>query len=1186
MGHTFIDHSFQVKTVARIIYGNTWWGEQWLKALTHIDYDNRLPRGRSYANKGAVKDLKLSDGTLRAKVQGSRPTPYQVTIQVPPLNEKQVNRLLDALLSDPGVIARLLNRDLSPSVLNHAQDLGIPIFPTRWKDLTMKCTCPDWAVPCKHLAAAIYLLSREIDNHPFLIFSLRGLELTSQLKARGIHIERETKVTLPSFSALLGPLQGEALPSVDPLAFDQLDYASLPELSESLLAVLPASSAFFPHGDLRGKIQKALARSAKFARKALDGAGWTPSADGHLLQATHRPRITFSHDGFAVVSGVNAMHGISQLDAALAQLAPADLWDRQPEVAALYHIRLMALHLLSRGAVVPQVFAVEPEVLGVRWLPAMLDAEIAKQVGKLATGIPLELATVLSAKQLLAPEMQAISLCAVFLNEYIRAWSDFAMEKPSGDKLLSLLFSGVPQTFNAPGEHSIGPALVTWLARFHLSEREHVPVISLAETEHQTFWVSLAVHKRAEELKPPTPLNAVLREAAWDEARFGILQTVVLLAEFFPQLDGYLRQQAITPIAVTLAELPGLLFDTLPALRLLGIRVLLPKVLEKLLRPRLSMEISSQAPGISGNQLNMEALFSFDWRIALGEYSLTREEFEQLVNGAADVVRFKGEYVYLNPAAIARLQAQFAQTPSLSNAELLRTALAGEFAGTPVVLDESTLQHLARLREAGEVALPADLQATLRPYQTRGYAWLFKNLQIGFGSVLADDMGLGKTLQVITTLLKLKQEGALASAKALVVMPTSLLTNWQKEIQRFAPGLTVGVFHGSKRELASERPDVLLTTYGIARSAATTLRAMAWKVLIVDEAQNIKNPAAAQTRALKSIPAASCIAMSGTPVENRLSEYWSIMDFVNRGYLGSLKQFEREFTTPIQIDRDHQVAERFRRVTAPFLMRRLKSDRSIISDLPSKMEQNQYCALTAKQTALYESVVREGLKTLSSEGDHFKRQGLVLQMILTLKQICNHPDQYLKQTTGDPFASGKLARLFDLLDDLYASHEKALIFTQFREMGELLARWIDNRYGHEPMFLHGGVSRAQRDRMVERFQTDRTERVFLLSLKAGGTGLNLTAASNVIHFDLWWNPAVEAQATDRAYRIGQQRNVQVHRFVTNGTFEEKINEMIQQKRELAELAVTTGEQWIGQLPQSELQALFELKSPKEELACT
>ena len=589
------------------------------------------------------------------------------------------------------------------------------------------------------------------------------------------------------------------------------------------------------------------------------------------------------------------------------------------------------------------------------------------------------------------------------------------------------------------------------------------------------------------------------------------------------------------------------------------------------------MQVKGSAGSAGASFLRADDIFAFDWKMAIGDQLVSRAEFERLVKKATGIVRFKGEYVYLDPAEIERLRAQLDKPPKIDGAELLRVALAGEYGGTAVRLDAKAQALVRQLVEAGEVPLPAGLQATLRPYQLRGYAWLYRNARIGVGSVIADDMGLGKTLQVIAALQKLKEEGALAEGSALVVVPTSLLTNWQKELSRFAPGLSVGIFHGSKRELGAQRPEVLLTTYGVARSESAKLKAIAWQVVIADEAQNIKNPAAAQTMAIKALPARSFIAMSGTPVENRLSEYWSIMDFANRGYLGSLTRFVGEYAVPIQTHRDPQAVSRFKRVTAPFLLRRLKSDKSIISDLPDKIEQDQYCALTPSQTALYESVVQEGLRSLDGVSDTFKRQGLVLQMILALKQVCNHPAHYLKQGPSEPALSGKAERFMDLVDEVHAAAEKVLVFTQFREMGELLCGWLAQRYGHRPPFLHGGVGRAQRDAMVDRFQGDRTERAFVLSLKAGGTGLNLTAASHVIHFDLWWNPAVEAQATDRAYRIGQQRNVQVHRFITRSTFEERINEMMRSKRELADLTVGSGEQWIGNLPGNELRQLFALR---------
>ncbi|MBC7860051.1 MAG: DEAD/DEAH box helicase, partial [Burkholderiaceae bacterium] len=674
----------------------------------------------------------------------------------------------------------------------------------------------------------------------------------------------------------------------------------------------------------------------------------------------------------------------------------------------------------------------------------------------------------------------------------------------------------------------------------------------------------------------PAPLADLLGNESWRASRYGVLQTVALLAEFFPPLNAYVSAGAAAPIALAPQALPAFLFDTLPIIRLLGIRALLPKALDRLLRPKLSMKVEAKGAPASG-LLNAADLFRFDWTVAIGAAQLSPAEFEQLVARAEGVIQFKGEYVYLDPLEIAKLRAQLERPPQPDGAELLRIALAEEYGGAPVLLDADARAVIKQLTEIGPVAPPAGLNAALRPYQERGYAWLHRNLRAGFGSVIADDMGLGKTLQVIATLLKLKEEGALEAGKALVIVPTSLLTNWAREIARFAPGLSTEVFHGAARALAKGRPDVLLTTYGMARADLAKLKKLDWRVVVVDEAQNIKNPAAAQTKAVKAIPAGAFIAMSGTPVENRLSEYWSIMDFANRGMLGTLAGFDKEFAAPIQSRHDRQVAQRFQRVTAPFLLRRLKSDKSVISDLPDKIEQDQYCELSGEQSALYESVLREALRVIAGESDAFQRQGLVLQMIMALKQICNHPAQYLKLGAGEAERSGKAQLFLELLDAIHASHEKVIVFTQFREMGELLAGWIGQRFGRAPQFLHGGVARKRRDEMVERFQNDRTERVFLLSLKAGGTGLNLTAASNVIHYDLWWNPAVEAQATDRAYRIGQLRNVQVHRLITRATFEEKINDMIAAKRGLADLTVGAGEQWIGNLSNAELRDVFSLR---------
>ncbi|MBL8369220.1 MAG: DEAD/DEAH box helicase [Candidatus Accumulibacter sp.] len=1202
--------------VSRAAFGQTWWGEQWLDALTHIDYDNRLPRGRSYANKGAVKNLTVSGGTIAASVKGSRVRPYRVSIAVPPMAARDVTRLLERIAADPALIAGMLNGKLDPALLALAGELGVAVFPTRWQDLAMDCSCPDWAVPCKHLAAAIYLLSREIDGNPFLVFSLRGVDLTAALKAHGIHLDDDAGAALPTLSELLPT--GDERTEADTRLLDGLDFSLVPELSEALLRVLPERPPFFAAGDFRATLGRALARVAKAARKALDvvpgdGAGYqkgdqkgdqTGDQTGDaavLLSPDDRPVVLLDANNAATLSGVAGIGDWPQLVAALGELAPARLPDFQPELAALQPLRLLALHLLARGAVVPQILALKGQEVGLRWLPATLDPAVRALLQRVQAALPPGRVTVREGRRTLplSAEAQATVLCSLFLDHFIHEWSTADGDKAAGDKTLALFFLGGRALYDGPGEGSVAAGIHAWLARFHLARREHAPVLCLddgaaQEDEHgehdehderaghdddgDPFELTLAAESGAA-LQPPVALATVLADPAWAQARFGILQTVSLLAEFYPPLNAYVSAGARTPLRIAADALPAFLFDTLPVVRLLGIRALLPKALERLLRPRLSLQVKGQAAD-GGGFLNADDVFGFDWRVAVGDQLLTQEAFEELVRDATGVIRFRGTYVYLDPTEIERLRAQLARPPALSGSELLRAALAGEYAGAAIGLDDAAQRLLQQLREAGDVELPGAIEATLRPYQQRGYAWLYRNACLGFGSVIADDMGLGKTLQVIATLQKLRDDGALDDAKALVIVPTSLLTNWQKEIARFAPTLSVAVFHGTRRELATrqgaQRPDVLLTTYGIARSEAAALKALAWRVLVIDEAQNIKNPATAQTRAVKAIPASSFIAMSGTPVENRLSEYWSIMDFANRGYLGRLPQFVKEYAVPIQTHRDQQAVERFRRVTAPFLLRRLKSDRTIIDDLPDKIEQDQYCSLSAAQSALYESVVQEGLRVIAGESDTFRRQGLVLQMILALKQICNHPAQYLKQGQADAALSGKAERFLELIDEIHASHGKVLVFTQFREMGELLAGWLRQRYAREPLFLHGGLARGRRDALVERFQNDRTEQVFLLSLKAGGTGLNLTAASSVIHYDLWWNPAVEAQATDRAYRIGQQQNVQVHRLITRATFEERINDMIRAKRELAELTVGSGEQWIGHLGRDELAALFTL----------
>ena len=619
------------------------------------------------------------------------------------------------------------------------------------------------------------------------------------------------------------------------------------------------------------------------------------------------------------------------------------------------------------------------------------------------------------------------------------------------------------------------------------------------------------------------------------------------------------------------------LLQMIPAIQLLDIEVLLPKALKEILKPKASIKLKKKT---GKSFLRLDQLLDFDWQVAVGDTVMNEEEFRKLLKKSEGLIKYKSRYIYVSREELEKLHRHFNANKELSAFQLLRSALSGDYFGAKISLTDEVRNLIKELSEFTEIPLPKNINAALRPYQQRGYSWLYRNAQIGFGSVLADDMGLGKTLQVIATLLKYKEEGQLTNKKALIVVPTGLLSNWQAEIEKFAPSLKTNIFHGTHRKI-EKGFDVLLTSYGIVRTEAPRLKKMHWHSLVIDEAQHIKNQDTVQAKAIKSIGADNFIAMSGTPVENRLSELWSILDYSNRGFLGNNKEFHETYSIPIETYNDAAVAEKLKKVTAPFIMRRLKTDKSIINDLPNKLEMDCFSTLIKEQASLYEKTLEEALKEIeainpSDKKGLFVRQGLVLQMILALKQICNHPAQFLKNNMLDASMSGKLALLFDKLDSIIESNEKVLIFTQFTEMGKMLQHFITERYKETPLFYHGGCTIKQRKEMVDAFQTNHADKIFILSLKAAGTGLNLTAASHVIHYDLWWNPAVESQATDRAYRIGQKSNVMVHRFITKNTFEERINDMIQSKKALAHMTVATGENWIGNFSNKELKDLFKM----------
>ncbi len=710
-------------------------------------------------------------------------------------------------------------------------------------------------------------------------------------------------------------------------------------------------------------------------------------------------------------------------------------------------------------------------------------------------------------------------------------------------------------------------------------------------------WVIAALVHDIDESSLVAPLaDALGADTPFPGATEAILATLGRAVRVAPELGPLLDQRDASSIPIDDTTLITLLTERNVALAEVGVALLVPSWWTN--RRRLGVRARATSKGVAAvkaSGFGFDDIVTFTWEAALGDQRLSAADLAALERAAAakrSVVQVRGQWVELRPDDLDALRRAAGTSGTATVGDLARAELGLPVLDAPDDLPVLGVHATGRLGEllttsfherAQPIDSPPGFTGTLRPYQARGVGWLRLLGQLGLGAVLADDMGLGKTAQVIASVLADRSD-----EPTLVVCPTSVLGNWEREIARFAPDLRVLVHHGTGRSKTVDAfasscadHDIVLTSYGLVGRDVEMLSTILWARVVLDEAQQVKNPYTAQAKAVHRLPAHRRVAMTGTPVENRLTDLWAIMHAVNPGLLGSLGAFRERFAVPVERDHDDAAAERLRRLTAPFVLRRLKTDRTIIDDLPDKIETVDHCPLTKEQASLYQAVV-DDLVTGAESSEGIDRRGLVLAGIMKLKQVCNHPAHFLKDGSALHGRSGKLERVEALLDELFAAGDKALAFTQFAEWGELVVPYLARRFDVPVLWLHGGSGRKARDAMVAEFQEHDGPALFVLSLKAGGTGLNLTAASHVIHLDRWWNPAVEDQATDRAFRIGQRRNVMVHKLVCTGTVEERIDAMINAKRALAGRTVGTGETWITELSNDELRELLTYDASGEE----
>ncbi|MEO1272131.1 MAG: DEAD/DEAH box helicase, partial [Myxococcota bacterium] len=714
------------------------------------------------------------------------------------------------------------------------------------------------------------------------------------------------------------------------------------------------------------------------------------------------------------------------------------------------------------------------------------------------------------------------------------------------------------------------------------------------EEEGDGVWVVEPLCQDREDLSLLVPLEMAWRRGAgaqvlerrMERPKETMVGELMRAARLVPVLAEVLSGKKPRAVKLDAVGAWQFLREGAPLLERAGFGVLVPSWWTK--TPALTVK-GMAADG--GNAGLVDGLVQFDWEVALGEATLDEAELRRLAELKVPLVRFRGEWVELKSEELERALAfveTFGQGSRLSVAEAIRAQVGLErVGGMPIgaleatgTLGELLAGKAARMRVR---KTPKGFQGTLRPYQRRGVSWLAFLETLGLGACLADDMGLGKTIQVLARLEMERGAKGAVEGPTLIVCPMSVVGNWRDEAGRFTPKLSVVVHHGPERlkgeALAAQikGASVVITTYATATRDREALGAQHWHRVVLDEAQNIKNSRTKQAQALRALEARHRVALTGTPVENRLSELWSIMDFLNPGLLGTAKAFRESLARPIERYRNAEKAAQLQALCRPFVLRRLKTDKTIIKDLPDKVEIKESCHLTVEQVTLYQAVLEESMESIeSSEG--IARKGNVLSAMTRLKQVCNHPALLLQDGSALPGRSGKLVRLEEILRSVVEAGEKALVFTQYTMMGDMLQPHLEAQLGREVLYLHGKVSRKAREAMIDRFQGEGGPPVFVISLKAGGTGLTLTAANHVIHFDRWWNPAVEDQATDRAYRIGQRKEVQVRKFICPGTLEARIDAMLEKKKALADSVIGSGGLQVTEMSTEKLREMFALSA--------
>ncbi|HOT20461.1 MAG TPA: SNF2-related protein, partial [Spirochaetota bacterium] len=1139
-------------------YGVTVWGNYFLEAIYQYYADiKRLQRGLRYANSDRVKKIEINNTLVLAKVKGNQGRSYTVSLYFSPFKSDEKEKVVTLIEDNLLVLGEIIKGNLPDILLDELTKNNIKLFPSDWKELNRGCSCPDWGDPCKHMAAVYYLLTREIDLNPFLLFTLRGLDLTKLFKITTkslidypINIqeahENQYNNELQSFrevaivtinnytNFILSKLSNN--PSFIDKDFKPIIekfYKKSQALSDAILLRDIASM----DSDLLLKLEN-LFKSGKISfipDKNFVGSYFTFYSE--LIE--HEPvRQKIDSLNIMVYDAKTSTYHISPLNMLKLFLQFTTMYESNESTSEclmynfLFILSRVAYNFVKSNAFIPAVYLEKNQFYCIfRLLSSPVD--IKKQIHNVISAMPVSLTlpsltgkNTKKSRGTMDKESTIKFMLACFFTEYASIIgtsmkSSLKLTKQFHSTMYDAIFLSKPYSMERFNDKALPLAIANYFSIFELIE-SNLDFSVIIDKHNDEYFLQFLVN------------NTTINQITEQKTKNIVLKVLSNFIDVLPEIPLLLKNSTLP---VSQERLEDLITKKLELLQNLGVEVLLPKELKEIIKPQLKIKTRlKDKTHVSFFSLN--DMVTFDYEFYIDNETISYEELIALMNQNKELLKFRDSYIRINTTDIAKLMQQYETKSNLSQFDLLKSHLSNE-SETIELCDEIKAMFETMFTEQ-QYQLP-HLNASLREYQERGFNWMLHLLLHGFGVILADDMGLGKTLQAIAVIQFLKENGYIKKPM-LIVVPKTLMFNWESEIKKFSENLSYTFYYGTKRTFSDT--DIIFTTYETLQRDYKKLEDIVYDGIILDEAQKIKNYQTLTAKAIKHLSkkAKFRIALSGTPIENRLTELWSIFDFILPGYLKSIDYFVNEYTKEIELKRNQQKIENLRKITSPFILRRLKTDKSIIKDLPEKIIIDQFVEMEKEQIALYEHVVQQLREEIAASENLLP---IILKSFTILKQICNHPRNYDKKSPAISHISGKTKLLLEILPAIIAKQEKVLIFTQFVEMGNILKQIIENELLSEPLFLTGNLSQIKRKELIEKFEHDDSAQIFILSLKAGGVGLNLTKANHVIHYDLWYNPSVENQATDRAFRIGQKKNVFVHRFVTKSSFEEKINAMIQ-----------------------------------------